>query len=85
MKFREAPNLWRLELTEETAQKMAQSVRAWIEEAIRWLFMVSTKEDWAVFVGVVAGLWTLSCVGSCMDLLTFIYIGTYYGYFLLQT
>ncbi|KAJ1419101.1 Reticulon [Sesbania bispinosa] len=76
---KEPLNLSRLELAEETAPSMANTVRAWIEEAIRWLFCVSTEEDYPVFVGVMAGLWSLSYVGSCMDLLTFIYIGILAG------
>lgn len=66
-----------LESTEETVLSISKTVRARIEEAIRWLFMVGTKEDWPVFVGVVVGLLTLSYVGSCMDFLTFVYLGTY--------
>ncbi|XP_057443710.1 reticulon-like protein B13 [Lotus japonicus] len=74
-----APSLSRLELREETAMGMGNTVRAWIEEAIRWLIRVSTEEDWPAFVRVVAGLWSLSYVGSSMDLLTFIYIGILVG------
>ena len=77
MEFRDPPNLSRLELTEETAAGMANTLREWIQEAIRWLFRVSTEKEWHVFVGVVVGLLSLSYVGSCMDLLTFLYIGTY--------
>ncbi|XP_061340829.1 reticulon-like protein B13 [Gastrolobium bilobum] len=76
---KEPLNLSMLELREETTLRMANTVRAWIEEAIRWLFLVSAEKDWPVFVGVVAGLWLLSCVGSCMDLLTLIYIGILAG------
>ncbi|XP_004512216.1 reticulon-like protein B13 [Cicer arietinum] len=72
---KEPQNWLRVELKEETTLRMAKKVRAWIEESIRWLIMVSTKEDLPVFVGVVASLLTLSYVGACMDFLTFIYIG----------
>ncbi|XP_027362659.1 reticulon-like protein B13 [Abrus precatorius] len=72
---KEPPNLLRLELTEETILRMGNTVRAWIEEAIRWVFLVSVEKDWPVFVGVEAGLWLLSCVGNCMDLLTLVFIG----------
>jgi hypothetical protein len=75
--FREPPNLLRLELKEETAMRMAKTIRVWIEKCIKWLFIVSTKEDWPVFVGVMARLLIISYVGNCMDFLTFIYIGTY--------
>ncbi|MCI30509.1 reticulon-like protein B13-like, partial [Trifolium medium] len=63
----------------ETAVRMAKTVRAWIEKSIKWLFIVSTKEDWPVFVGVMARLLTISYVGNCMDFLTFIYIGILAG------
>ena len=77
MKFREPPNLLWLELTEETTRRIASKVRAWIQETIRWLLLfVSVRKEWPVFVGVVAGLWSLSYIGRCMDLLTVVYIGT---------
>ncbi|AES94781.1 hypothetical protein MtrunA17_Chr5g0402811 [Medicago truncatula] len=76
---KEPPNLLRLELKEETATRMAKTVRAWIEKSIRWLFVVSIKEDWPVFVGVMVRLLAISYVGTCMDFLTFIYIGILTG------
>ncbi|OIV94744.1 hypothetical protein TanjilG_12957 [Lupinus angustifolius] len=72
---KETLNLSRLELTQETAERIGNTVRIWIEEAIRLLFRLSAEEDWPVFVGVVAVLWALSYVGSCMHFLTFLYIG----------
>lgn len=77
MKFRERPNLLRLELSEETTRRIATEVRAWFEKIIRWLVLVSVRKEWPVFVGVVAGLWSLSYIGRCMDLLTVVYIGTW--------
>ncbi|KAK2372737.1 reticulon protein B11 [Trifolium repens] len=76
---KEPPNLLRLELKEETAMRMAKTVRVWIEKCIKWLFIVSAKEDWLVFVGVMARLLTISYVGNCMDFQTFIYIGILAG------
>ncbi|KAK7406593.1 hypothetical protein VNO78_08221 [Psophocarpus tetragonolobus] len=76
---KEPPNLLRLELTEETAVGIAKTVRACIEEAIRWLFLVSAEKEWPVFLGAVAGLLSLSYLGSCMDLLTLVYIGILVG------
>lgn len=64
-------------MKEETAMRMAKTVRAWIEKSIRSLFVVSIKEDWPVFVGVMARLLVISYVGTCMDFLTFIYIGKF--------
>lgn len=75
MKFREPPKLLSLEVKEETAIRMAETVRGRIEESIRWLFKVTTQEDWSVLVGVIARFFALSYVGTCMDFLTFIYIG----------
>ncbi|XP_058777946.1 reticulon-like protein B13 [Vicia villosa] len=72
---KEPPKFLRLEFKEETAIRMAKIVKARIEESIRWLFMVTTKEDWFVLVGVMARFLALSYVGTCMDFLTFIYIG----------
>jgi len=77
VKFREPPILLRLELKEETTVRMGMTVRAWIEKSIRWLFVVSIKKDWPLFMGVMATLLVISYVGACMDFLTFIYIGTY--------
>lgn len=73
VKFREPPNLLRLEVTEETTTRIAKTVRAWIKEAIRWLFLVGAEKEWPVFVGAVAALLLLSYIGSCMDLLTLVY------------
>ncbi|MED6172460.1 hypothetical protein PIB30_050281 [Stylosanthes scabra] len=74
---KEAPHyLSRFEVTEETAMGMAHSVRAWIEEAIRLLLWVGAEKEWHVFAGVEVGLLLLSYVGTFMDLLTFLYIGT---------
>ncbi|KAK4262256.1 hypothetical protein QN277_027838 [Acacia crassicarpa] len=65
-----------LELSEESALKMAYVARAWLEEGIRLLFRVSVQEDWFMFLGAVTGLFLLSYVASNMDLLTLLYIGT---------
>lgn len=77
MKFREPPNLLGLEVSEKTTTRIAHTVRAWIEEGIRWLFLVGAEKEWPVFVGAVAALLLLSYIGSCMDLLTLVYMGTY--------
>ncbi|TKY70535.1 Reticulon protein B13 [Spatholobus suberectus] len=82
---KEPPNLLRLELTKETATRIANTFRAWIEEAMRWLFLVGAEKEWLVFVGVVAGLWSLSYIGSCMDLLTLVYMGVLVGLTVLLT
>ncbi|CAJ1929775.1 unnamed protein product [Sphenostylis stenocarpa] len=76
---KEPPNLLKLELTEETTRRVANKVRAWIEEAIRWMFLVGARKEWPAFVGVVAGLLSLAYIGSCMDLLTVVYIGVLVG------
>ncbi|KAJ7952913.1 Reticulon-like protein [Quillaja saponaria] len=76
---KETPDMSNLEVTEAFALETANSVRAWIEEGIRWMFQVSAEKEWFVFVGVVAGLGLLSYVGNCFDFLTFIFIGTMLG------
>ncbi|CAL5187931.1 unnamed protein product [Lathyrus oleraceus] len=76
---KEPPKLLSLELKEETAIRMAETVRGRIEESIRWLFKVTTQEDWSVLVGIIARFFALSYVGTCMDFLTFIYIGILCG------
>ncbi|KAG5144875.1 hypothetical protein AAZX31_11G057800 [Glycine max] len=76
---KEPPNLLGLEVSEKTTTRIAHTVRAWIEEGIRWLFLVGAEKEWPVFVGAVAGLLSLSYLGSCMDLLTLVYMGTLVG------
>ncbi|XP_062154548.1 reticulon-like protein B13 [Alnus glutinosa] len=68
-----------LEISEETALEMANWIRAWIEEGIRWMFRVSAEREWFVFAGTVAGLGLLSYVGTLTDLLTLIYTGIVMG------
>lgn len=64
-----------LEISEQSAFEVANSIRAWIEEGIRWMFRVSAERDWYCFAGTVAGLGLLSYVGTLSDLLTLIYTG----------
>ena len=59
-----------LEISEESAIEMANSIRTWIEEGIRWMFRVSAEREWFVFARTVAGLLLLSYVGTFSDLLT---------------
>lgn len=73
---REPPNLLgKLEVIEETALEMGNTVREWIEGGIRWMFRVAAEREWFVFAGTAAGLWLLSRVGRYLDLLTFLYTG----------
>lgn len=65
----------RLEISEESAIEMANSIRTWIEEGIRWMFRVSAQREWFVFARTVVGLLLLSYVGIFSDLLTLLYIG----------
>ena len=66
----------RLEITDQSTTEMTILFRESIEEAVRWMFRVGTDSEWYVFAGVVAGLWIMCRVGSCMDLLTLVYLGT---------
>lgn len=43
---------------------------------VRWMFRVGAEKQWLVFVGSVTALWLLSVVGTYVDFLTFLYIGT---------
>ncbi|PRQ47834.1 hypothetical protein RchiOBHm_Chr2g0104061 [Rosa chinensis] len=57
---KEPPNLYgMLEVTEETALGTANTIRAWIEEGIRWMFRVAAEREWFVFAGTAtaARLW----------------------------
>ncbi|CBI18559.3 unnamed protein product, partial [Vitis vinifera] len=72
---KEPPSLSGLEITEQSTTEMTILFRESIEEAVRWMFRVGAESEWYVFAGVVTGLWILSIVGSCMDLLTLAYIG----------
>ncbi|XP_062002156.1 reticulon-like protein B13 [Rosa rugosa] len=77
---KEPPNLYEmLEVTEKTALETANTIRAWIEEGIRWMFRVAAQREWFVFAGTAAGLWLLSRVGRHLDLLTLLYTGVVMG------
>lgn len=64
-----------LEIAEQSTTEMTNFLRESIEEAVRWMFRVGAESELYAFAGTVGGLWVLSILGSCMDLLTFVYIG----------
>ncbi|XP_050384302.1 reticulon-like protein B13 [Argentina anserina] len=73
---KEPPNLHGMfEVTEERAFKIVNTIRAWIEEGIRWMFRVAAEREWFVFAGTASGLWFLSRVGRYFDLLTLLFTG----------
>ncbi|KAM5576385.1 reticulon-like protein B13 [Rosa sericea] len=77
---KEPPNLYgMLEVTEETALETANTIRAWIEEGIRWMFRVAAERERFVFAGTATGLWLLSRVGRYFDLLSLLYTGVVMG------
>uniref|UniRef100_A0A2N9FY05 Reticulon-like protein n=1 Tax=Fagus sylvatica TaxID=28930 RepID=A0A2N9FY05_FAGSY len=76
---KDVKNMSRLEISGESAIEMANSIRTWIEEGIRWMFRVSAEREWFVFARTVAGLLLLSYVGIFSDLLTLLYIGIVTG------
>uniref|UniRef100_A0A5B7BAZ5 Reticulon-like protein n=1 Tax=Davidia involucrata TaxID=16924 RepID=A0A5B7BAZ5_DAVIN len=76
---KETPDMSGLEITEETAMEIANSLRAWSEEGVRWMFRVGAESELFVFARTVAGLLLLSYLGSFCDLLTLLYIGTVVG------
>ncbi|GFY93875.1 hypothetical protein Acr_09g0003210 [Actinidia rufa] len=72
---KEPPNLSAgMEIREETTVEMANELRWWMEEGIRWLFRVGAEGDWFVFTGNVAALWLVSKLATFCDLLTLLYI-----------
>lgn len=73
---REPPTMSGLEITDQSTTEMTIFLRESVEEAIRWMFRVGAESRCFVFAAVVAALWILSIVGSCMDLLTLVYIGS---------
>ncbi|KAM1048036.1 hypothetical protein EV1_027015 [Malus domestica] len=76
---KEPPDLSRVGITEKSALEMGNTIRAWVEAGIRWMFQVAAEREWFVFVGTVSGLWLLSRVARCVDLLTLLYIGIVMG------
>ncbi|XP_068342970.1 reticulon-like protein B13 [Pyrus communis] len=76
---KEPPDLSRVGITEKSALEMGNTIRAWVEEGIRWMFQVAAEREWFIFVGTVSGLWLLSRVARCVDLLTLLYIGVVMG------
>ena len=64
-----------MEITEESALKLAMALRTWTEEAIRWMFRIGAESDWLPFALTVGGLWLLSQVGNYYDFLTLLYLG----------
>ncbi|XP_059459164.1 reticulon-like protein B13 [Corylus avellana] len=76
---KDPPEVSGLEISEQRAFEMANMIRAWMEEGIRWMFRVSAEREWYVFAGTVAGLGLLSYVGTLNDLLTLIYTGIVMG------
>ncbi|KAF7828762.1 reticulon-like protein B13 [Senna tora] len=72
---KEPPSLSGFEMTEESAMQMAHTIKACSEEGIRLMFRLTTEEGWPLFLGLVAGLWSLSYIASKMDFLTFLYMG----------
>ncbi|KAE7999547.1 hypothetical protein FH972_003964 [Carpinus fangiana] len=53
---KDPPDMSGLEMSEQLAFEMANMIRAWIEEGIRWMFRVSAEREWYVFAGTVAGI-----------------------------
>ncbi|CAH1421028.1 unnamed protein product [Lactuca virosa] len=77
--YKEEPSMSGLGISEKTVTGIANWIRVSGEEAMRWVFKVGAQSEWYVFAAAVAGLWLLSVIGSCSDLLTLLYIGTMVG------
>uniref|UniRef100_A0A7N1A9R4 Reticulon-like protein n=1 Tax=Kalanchoe fedtschenkoi TaxID=63787 RepID=A0A7N1A9R4_KALFE len=67
------------EMTEESSEAVASSVRELIEEGIRWMFRVTVEKQWYVFAGTATLLFVISEVVSFFDLLSLLYAGTLIG------
>ncbi|GAA0148816.1 hypothetical protein Leryth_015101 [Lithospermum erythrorhizon] len=76
---KEAPNMSRIEMSEQTAMKIANTIRQLIETPGKWMFRVAAEGEWFEFVGVVAALYIISLVAKYFDFLTFLYIGVVTG------
>ncbi|BBN69090.1 Reticulan like protein B13 [Prunus dulcis] len=50
------PDLSRVGTSEKSASEMGNTIRAWVEEGIRWMFWVAAEREWFVFVGTVSAL-----------------------------
>lgn len=64
-----------MEIRERSAVEMANGIREWIEEGIRWMFRVGAEREWFVFAATVATLGLISLTSSRFDLLTLLYLG----------
>ncbi|KAD4888110.1 hypothetical protein E3N88_20186 [Mikania micrantha] len=63
-------------ISDRTATAMANQIKEYSEDAMRWVFKVGAQSEWYVFAATMAGLWLLSVIGSSSDLLTHLFIGT---------
>ncbi|KAG9440730.1 hypothetical protein H6P81_020895 [Aristolochia fimbriata] len=76
---KEGPNFSGLEVSEESTLEAARKLKAWIEDWIRWMFVISVEREWIEFARVVVGLYLLSLVGRQFNFLTVVYIGGLLG------
>ncbi|XP_022738392.1 reticulon-like protein B1 [Durio zibethinus] len=68
------PNIPEVLLPEKCVLEVASALRIEINRALDVVRDVASGKDLKTFLGVIAGLWILSVVGSCFNFLTLIYI-----------
>lgn len=73
---KEGPSMPRVEIPEESIRGIAYSTKVSGEEMVRWMFRVGAEKEWVVFAGTVIALWLISVIGTYIDFLTFLYVGT---------
>ncbi|KAK4486482.1 hypothetical protein RD792_009164 [Penstemon davidsonii] len=72
-RFRSPPQIPELSITEETVLEFPYTFRIVINHVFATLRDIASGKDLKKFLSTIAGLWVLSIVGSCCDLLTLMY------------
>ncbi|EMS50148.1 Reticulon-like protein B2 [Triticum urartu] len=68
------PDIPVVEIPEDLAVNVSRALRSDVNRSLHLLREIAMGHDLKKFLGVIAGLWVLSEVGSCCDFLTLIYI-----------
>lgn len=71
---KKTPHIPEVRLPQEPFSEVASALRSEINHAFAVLREISSGRDLKRFLGVVAGLWFISIVGSCCSFLTLFYI-----------
>ncbi|XP_052171455.1 reticulon-like protein B1 [Diospyros lotus] len=68
------PRIPEVDIPEEPVREFASALRVEINQALVFLRKIASGRDIKTFLGVIAGLWILSIIGSCCNFLTLVYI-----------